>query len=397
MVLLAAVHSVAGTFHSVAAAWVSIMRAAAPPLRTYSCDERMPRLPPVEKSPHTRLRRTLSPGVGYSVLTLDQSASSSSATSWASPVTVPWPISDRTTRTTILSSGLMSTRALVSGVAACACARRSGMSNPSARPPAAAVPITNERRLMRCDMAALRSRVGRGVDRSAHLLEGATATDIGDRAIDVRVRGLGPVLEQRRPRHDHSCLAIATLRHIVLDPGLLHLVQSVAFGQPFDRRDVLAFGGADGKRAGAHSLALNMNCAGAALGDAAAILGAGQTNLLANDPQQRSVWVRFDGMGLSVDDQPSHSPPPTVVGECRLRLRSCIACQHSLNVGALERASAQYVRDHANVSEGIMGRLGSGVCAGARWLCVLTNWLGRWRRLASWPRARVAPAPQSQD
>ena len=48
IMLLAAVHSAAGTFHSLAAAWISIMRAAAPPLRTYSCDVRMPRLPPVE-------------------------------------------------------------------------------------------------------------------------------------------------------------------------------------------------------------------------------------------------------------------------------------------------------------------------------------------------------------
>ena len=64
--LLAALHSEAGTFHWSAAAWTSIIRAAAPPWRTYSCDMRMPRLPPVEKSPHTRLRFTLSPGVGYS-------------------------------------------------------------------------------------------------------------------------------------------------------------------------------------------------------------------------------------------------------------------------------------------------------------------------------------------
>ena len=84
--LLAAVHSAAGTFHSLAAAWISIMRAVAPPLRTYSCDLRMPRLPPVEKSPQTRLRATLWPGVGYSVVTFDQSHSSSSATSWARPV-----------------------------------------------------------------------------------------------------------------------------------------------------------------------------------------------------------------------------------------------------------------------------------------------------------------------
>jgi len=66
MRLFSAVHSLAGTFHRLAAACTSIMRAAAPPLRTYSCEVRMPRLPPVENEPHTWLRFTLSPGVGYS-------------------------------------------------------------------------------------------------------------------------------------------------------------------------------------------------------------------------------------------------------------------------------------------------------------------------------------------
>src|SRR5213075_2203754 len=63
----------------------------------------MPRLPPVEKSPQARLRATLCPGVGYSVVTFDQSHSSSSATSWARPVSVPWPISERAIRITTVS------------------------------------------------------------------------------------------------------------------------------------------------------------------------------------------------------------------------------------------------------------------------------------------------------
>src|SRR5204863_9708003 len=79
--LFDAVHSDAGTFHWLAAACTSIIRAAAPPLRTYSFDWRMPRLPPVENSPQTRLRATLWPGVGYSITILFQSQSSSSATS----------------------------------------------------------------------------------------------------------------------------------------------------------------------------------------------------------------------------------------------------------------------------------------------------------------------------
>ena len=126
------------------------MRAAAPPLRTYSCDMRMPRLPPVEKSPHTRLRATLWPGVGYSHVTFDQSASSSSATIWQRPVSVPCPISERTTRTTTVSSGRITTQALTSGVPSWASAGATppdGRLRPSASPPpAAAAPTTKERR-----------------------------------------------------------------------------------------------------------------------------------------------------------------------------------------------------------------------------------------------------------
>ncbi len=53
----------------------------------------MPRLPPVEKLPQARLRARFWPGVGYSVVTFDQLQSSSSATSWARPVSEPCPIS----------------------------------------------------------------------------------------------------------------------------------------------------------------------------------------------------------------------------------------------------------------------------------------------------------------
>jgi len=64
--LFDALTSDTGTFHSLAAAWINISRATAPPLRTKSFDSRMPRLPAVKKSPHTRLRATFWPGVGNS-------------------------------------------------------------------------------------------------------------------------------------------------------------------------------------------------------------------------------------------------------------------------------------------------------------------------------------------
>ena len=149
--LFDALHSDAGTFHSLAAAWISIMRAAAPPLRTYSCDSRMPRLPPVENAPQARLRATLWPGVGYSVVTFDQSHSSSSATSWARPVSVPWPISERAMRMTTVSSGRITTQTPISGEPSAArttCGPTREVEAERQPPPTAAVPMKNERRLI---------------------------------------------------------------------------------------------------------------------------------------------------------------------------------------------------------------------------------------------------------
>ena len=97
----------------------------------------MPRLPPVDMSPQARLRARFSSGDTYSARTNFQSASISSATSWASPVIVPCPISDRAIRTTTVSSGCTTAHTPTSpGVAAAA--RASGRRIPSANAPAAA-------------------------------------------------------------------------------------------------------------------------------------------------------------------------------------------------------------------------------------------------------------------
>src|ERR1700682_4535147 len=225
MTLLAAVHSDAGTFHSFAAAWTSIIRAVAPPLRTWSCEVRMPRLPPVEKSPHARLRATLWPGVGYSVVTFDQSHSSSSATSWARPVRVPCPISERAMRITTVSSGRITTQALTSGEPSAArttVGPPKGRSRPSARPaPAVAVPTTKARRLslgMMCLFMVAPSGVRGGVDGLTHLLERAASANIGDGLVDIGVGRLRLLLEQGCHRHDHAALAISALRNVIGDP-----------------------------------------------------------------------------------------------------------------------------------------------------------------------------------
>src|SRR6267378_2138294 len=240
----------------------------------------MPRLPPVEKFFHTRCRLTFSPGVGNSVVTFDQSHSSSSATSCARPVSVPWPISERAMRMTTVSSGRITTQALISGEPSAArttVGPPKGMSRPSARPvPTAAVPMTKARRLsVGIWFMAASSNVRGGVDCLAHLLEGAAAANIGDGFVDVLVGRLRFLLEKRRHRHDHSGLAISALRYVVVDPGFLHLVQRAVGGQTFDCGDLFAAGFADQYATGAHRNAVDMDRAGPALCYAATVFGAG--------------------------------------------------------------------------------------------------------------------------
>src|SRR3954462_12366482 len=153
----------------------------------------MPRLPPVEKSPQARLRATLCPGVGYSVVTLDQSHSSSSATSCARPVSVPCPISERAMRITTVSSGRITTQAFSSGEPSAARTTfgPNGRLKPSARPPATAeeLMMNLRREILRVSIMAVSSglRLRGGVDRLAHVLERAAAADIGHRGVDVLV------------------------------------------------------------------------------------------------------------------------------------------------------------------------------------------------------------------
>ncbi len=154
----AALHSAAGTPHSCAAAATSISRAAAPAWRTYSCESRMPRLPPVDMSLKIRLRRTCSFTSAYSGRTLFQSHSSSSATSCASPVKVPCPSSERAMRIATVSSGWITIQCVTSGVCAALSAARAapGSLNPiTSAPVAAAVLTRNSRRpiSMACVMA----------------------------------------------------------------------------------------------------------------------------------------------------------------------------------------------------------------------------------------------------
>src|SRR6202051_4100108 len=90
-------------------------------------------------------------------------------------------------------------------------------------------------------MIASLSRARRGgVDRRAHLLEGAAPTDIGDIGLYGGVGRLWFVLEQIHHRHDHAALAVAALRHVVVEPSLLHGGELAADREALDGGDLLA-------------------------------------------------------------------------------------------------------------------------------------------------------------
>src|SRR6185503_6169174 len=227
---------------------------------------RMPRLPPVPISPQARLDARFWPAVMDSVLTFFQSHSSSSATSWARPVRVPWPISERAMRMTQVSSRFTTTQMFTAVPAFSWAEATRGSCMPSARPPPAAAELTmNSRRegsrgsrflfpMVVSSGLLAGEHAGSAMHGGADPLVGAAAADVGHRLVDVGVSRLAVFRQQRCRRHELPGLAVAALRHIQFRPGFLHRVACVA-RQAFDGRDPVAgFDVADRDRARAHQL-----------------------------------------------------------------------------------------------------------------------------------------------
>src|SRR5436309_7928238 len=238
-----------------------------------------------------------------SIRTFDQSASSSSASSMGREVVTPWPISERSTTTSTLSSAPMRSHAFGANGAAVVArpARRpaAGRWKPMTRLATPAV-SRNSRRVI---CAALMSRsMGGAMDGGADPLVRAAAADVGHRRVDVAVGGMRSFREQRRGGHDLPRLAVAALRHVFLDPRALHGVRAV-LGEAFDRGHPFAGDGGHGQYAGARRDAVQVDGAGAALGDAAAELGAGEPERVAQHPEERRVGGNVNRFALTVDGE----------------------------------------------------------------------------------------------
>src|SRR5882672_8883931 len=147
----------------------------------------------------------------------------------------------------IASSGRTTTQAVSSTPASGFCAKTPRGPQPIVRPPPIAADCLRNS-LRETFFMAVSSRLRRlrrfrrGVDRGADAGVSAAAADVGHRRVDVLVARARVPREERNRRHDLARLAVAALRDLVVDPGLLHRVQLAALGEALDGEHLLAGG-----------------------------------------------------------------------------------------------------------------------------------------------------------
>ena len=116
------------------------------------------------------------------------------------------------------------------------------------------------------------------------LVVGSTATDICDAPVYDLVGGFWVSIKQSGGRHDHAGLAVTALGYVHLGPRLLDRMAAV-WGESFDGGDGLARDFTHGDTAGAHGTTVDVDGAGAALLDAAAVFGTMQFEVVAEYPE----------------------------------------------------------------------------------------------------------------
>src|SRR5882724_9863197 len=151
----------------------------------------------------------------------------------------------------------------------------------------------------------------RGPDRDADAIVGsATAYVAAHRAVDFRVGGPFDFGEQGRGAHDLARLAVAALRHVVLDPRGLQGLAFLGLADALDGGDTLADRGGEWRGAGSRGLAVHVHRAGAAQRHAAAVFGAGHVEVVAQNPKEGRVRIGVHRHSFAVDVQGGHLEIP---------------------------------------------------------------------------------------
>src|SRR5689334_16008378 len=154
-------------------------------------------------------------------------------------------------------------------------------------------------------------------DRGPDVRVGRAAADVAAHVLgDVGIGAGVALLDEGDRRHDLAGRAVSTLECVVLDEGPLHRVQLLFAGQPLDRRHLVPLAGHGQGQAGEHPPAIDPDRAGAAGALVAALLGAGEVEVLAQRVEQAHPGLEGDRVRPAVDGQGDGCRLRTTVDEC---------------------------------------------------------------------------------
>ena len=121
--------------------------------------------------------------------------------------------------------------------------------------------------------------------------------------MNVAVRGLWILVEERRGGHDDARQAEPALRRLLVDERLLQRMRSVRSAEAFERRDLSAVQGAYRRDAGANRTLPDDHRARPALTQAASELWPAKRQIVAEHIQQRRRRIDVDHVSRAVHRQ----------------------------------------------------------------------------------------------
>src|SRR5262245_20685448 len=160
-------------------------------------------------------------------------------------------------------------------------------------------------------------------------MRAAAALESGERVPDLVLGRLLLLVEEGGGRHDPAVDAVATLRHLLLDIGLLDRVRLLGRAEAGERHYLAVADGGDRRHAGADRLAVEMHRTGAALRKPAAEMWIVEPDVVAQRVEQRHVGIGIDRMDLAVHVEvySSHgciSPFVALVGRKEGAFAACV-------------------------------------------------------------------------
>src|SRR5882724_4664353 len=195
-------------------------------------------------------------------------------------------------------------------------------SGPSGRGMESPTPFTSRVVFITDIRSPFRRHAGGLGDRGDHRRVARAAAEVArDRVADLLVRRLRVLVEQGGGGHEHAGNAEPALRHAVAHERLLHRREHAGARQPLDGRDRAPARLHGQHQAARHEPAVEVDGARAAVAGPAALLGAGEAEVLAQRVEQRHVRLHERLHGVAVHGAPQdlfgHPGPPIAQARAR--------------------------------------------------------------------------------